>query len=108
MENLFLDIIISFLNLAKPVVSAFAPLITGLVLAYLLNPAVAWFETSLRSRGAAVLVTFIIVAAMLSGLIYGFIVLILGALPQGSPGAIISTVRDYFINAMNAAENFME
>ena len=108
MENLFLDIIISFLNLAKPVFSALAPLITGLVLAYLLNPAVAWFEPRLRSRGAAVLITFVIVAATLSGLIYGFIVLILGALPQGSPGAIISTVRDYFINAMNAAENFME
>lgn len=108
MENLFLDLITSLLNLAKPVISAFSPLITGLILAYILNPAVVWFEGRLKSRGAAVLITFITVAAILSGLIYGFIVLIVGALPQGSPAAIIAAVGEYFSSAIDTAGSFLE
>ena len=106
MENLFLDIVISLLNLVRPVISAFSPLITGLVLAYLLNPVVVWFEVRMRSRKLAVLITLLLFFAALTGLLYGFIVLIIGALPSDL-SATAEMVREYFEGAMETAQNFI-
>lgn len=107
MDNLFLDLTTSLLNLIKPLLAALSPLIIGLVLAYLLNTPVSWLESKIKSRGISILITYLVVAAILCGMIYGFVILIIGALPQGGLVTTVQLVKDYFYDAMTSANSFI-
>lgn len=107
MDNLFIDLTTSLLNLIRPLIAALSPLITGLIIAYLLNPVVSWFEKKLHSRGFSILITYILAAASAAALVCGFVVLIIGALPKGGPGLTLQLIKDYFSEALSAAENFL-
>ena len=105
MENLFIDLGVGLWKLVSPVLTALSPLLIGLVLAYLLNPAVEWFGRRM-GRGPAVLLTYLLLFSALGGLLYGFIVLILGALPTGDLRETAEIVRTYFEEACNTASAF--
>ena len=107
MDNLFLDLTTSLLNLIKPLFSALSPLITGLIIAYLLNPVVNWFEKKLRSRGLAILITYVLAIASVATLLYGFVVLIAGALPQGGLSSTLQLIKNYFSEAMTSVSFFL-
>jgi len=106
MENLFFDLTISIFNLIKPVLSALAPLLTGLTLAYLLNPVVIWFERKVKSRSLAILAAYAVVAALICILIYAFILLITGTMPR-NPGITLQIIKDYFENATSSLSSFI-
>lgn len=106
MENLFLDLTISLVNLIRPVISALSPLITGLTLAYLLSPVVNWLEEKIKSRTLAILATYIIVFSLLGAMVYAFIILITGALPR-DPAATLETVKEYFENASDSVSGYI-
>ena len=103
MNNMFSELATALLSVIKPISAALAPLIAGLVIAYLLNPLVIWFESKLKSRGLAIAATYTITISAVCTILCAFIILILGALPQGSPYATLQLVRTYFDDAMNAA-----
>ena len=68
--------------------SVLTPLLIGLVIAYLLHPMVNWLTRKIHHRGCAIFLTYLSTAVFLGALICGFVILILGALPQGSPREI--------------------
>ena len=105
MENLFIDLGAGLWKLVSPVLTALSPLLIGLVLAYLLNPAVEWLGKRM-GRGPAILLTYLLLFSALSGLLYGFIVLILGALPTGGLRETADMVRIYFEEAYETAAAF--
>ncbi len=107
MENLFFELTTSLVNLVKPVISALSPLITGLILTYLLSPAVKWSEGKLKSRKLAILVTYICTFAAACVLICGFVILIAGALPQGGITETISLIESYFQSAMEMVNKYL-
>ncbi len=107
MDNLFFDLITSLSRLVAPVFSALSPLIIGLILAYLLNPAVSWFESKIKSRVLAILITYVLVIGALAALIYGFVALIVGALPSGGIDYTLQLVRAYFDDAISAINDFL-
>lgn len=106
MDNLLFEIGRSAAALLAVAVKALSPLIIGLVIAYLLCPAVNWFEKRIKSRGLSIFITYGLTAAGLSGLLYGFTVLILGTLPSGGPEATIRLVSAYFEDAVSAVRDF--
>ena len=85
---------------------ALSPLIIGLIIAYLLNPVVSWFEERIKSRGFSIFITYGLAAAGLFGLFYGFVVLIVGALPSGGLGYTAELVAAYFEDAVSAVSDF--
>jgi len=98
MNDLFFELTNSLANLIRPLFTAFSPLITGLILAYLMYPVVNWFEIRLKSRGTAILITYVLVISAICGLIYAFVVLITGTLPNDFQ-TTIQTIRSYFDEA---------
>ena len=107
MNNFLIELAALFMKILGTAAKALSPLIIGLILAYLLNPAVSWFEKRLKSRGLSIFITFLLAAGAVLGLIYGFIVLILGALPSGGLQGTFETVRNYFEDAVSAVNDFM-
>ncbi|MBQ4649528.1 MAG: AI-2E family transporter [Firmicutes bacterium] len=107
MDNIFLDLTTALINLIRPLFSAFSPLITGLIIAYLLNPVVSWFEKRLHSRGFSILITYILSALSVTAILCGFVILIIGALPQGGINTTLHLIRKYFADAMAAVADFV-
>ena len=87
---------------------ALSPLIIGLIIAYLLNPAVSWFEGRLKSRTLSIFITYAFTAAGISGLFYGFVVLILGALPSGGLNSTLDLITAYFEDAVSYVSDFAQ
>ncbi|MGN1414233.1 MAG: AI-2E family transporter [Anaerovoracaceae bacterium] len=106
MENFFIDLAAGLWTLISPLLTALSPLLTGLILAYLLSPAVEWFGKR-TGRKLAILLTYLILLTALIGLLYGFIVLILGALPTGGIRETAEIVRIYFEEAYETAAAFV-
>lgn len=106
MDNFLFEIARGAAALLGAVVKALSPLIISLVIAYLLNPMVSGFERRIKSRGLAIFITYGLVIAGLSGLFYGFVVLIVGALPSGGLDATIALVSAYFEDAVSAISEF--
>lgn len=106
MENIFVDLLQAMWELILPVLKALSPLFTGLLLAYLLNPAVSWLHRRM-GYGPAIFFTYLAVFTALAAMIYGFIILILGSLPTGSLSETADMVRVYFAEAYQTAASFV-
>ena len=106
MQNFFLDATDFLIGLIRGLLSLLSPCFIALVLAYLLNPAVTWFAAKCKSRILAIAVTYLLASAAVCGLVCGFVVLIIGTLPKGSPADIVQQVFAYFENAYRAADAF--
>ena len=106
-ENFLQAILQSIAWLLTRLLSVLTPLFIGLAIAYLLHPAVDWLTQKLRRRGLAILLTYLLAACFLGGLICGFVILILGALPQGSPREITTQIFAYFESAYQAADAYL-
>lgn len=105
MENFIIDLEAGLWKLVSPVLTALSPLLIGLILAYLLNPAVECLKKRM-GRGLAILLTYLFFFSAVIGFLYGFIVLILGALPTGDLRETTEIVRTYFEEAYNTASAF--
>ena len=106
-ENFLQAILQSIAWLLTRLLSVLTPLFIGLAIAYLLHPAVDWLTQKLRRRGLAILLTYLLAACFLGGLICGFVILILGALPQGSPREITTQIFAYFESAYQATDAYL-
>ncbi len=106
-ENFLQAILQSIAWLLTRLLSVLTPLFIGLAIAYLLHPAVDWLTQKLRRRGLAILLTYLLAACFLGSLICGFVILILGALPQGSPREITTQIFAYFESAYQAADAYL-
>lgn len=106
-ENFLQAILQSIAWLLTRLLSVLTPLFIGLAIAYLLHSAVDWLTQKLRRRGLAILLTYLLAACFLGGLICGFVILILGALPQGSPREITTQIFAYFESAYQAADAYL-
>lgn len=106
-ENFLQAILQSIAWLLTRLLSILTSLFIGLAIAYLLHPAVDWLTQKLRRRGLAILLTYLLAACFLGGLICGFVILILGALPQGSPREITTQIFAYFESAYQAADAYL-
>ena len=106
MDNFIFETGRAAAELSGVVFKAFSPLIIGLIIAYLLNPAVNWFEERLKSRALSILISYCLTSACLAGLLYGFVVLILGALPSGGLESTADLVSAYFEDAISAISSF--
>ena len=93
MDNLFADLTSSLWHLVQPVLAASAPFLTGIFLAWILNPAVEQLSPKLGT-GRAILVTYTLLFAALAALASGFAVLILGALPTDGIESTVQLVMD--------------
>ena len=106
-ENFLQAILQRIAWLLTRLLSVLPPLFIGLAIASLLHPAVDWLTQKLRRRGLAILLTYLLAACFLGGLICGFVILILGALPQGSPREITTQIFAYFESAYQAADAYL-
>ena len=106
MQNFFLDAVDFLTGLLSGLLSLLSPCFIALVLAYLLNPAVTWFAEKCKSRVLAIAVTYLLATAAVCGLVCGFVVLIIGTLPKGSPIDIVQQILSYFESAYRAADAF--
>ncbi|CDA92191.1 membrane protein putative [Firmicutes bacterium CAG:238] len=106
MQNLFIDLAQASASMLGYVLKVLMPLIIGLVLAYLFSAPAAWLEKKVKSRSIAILLTYIGAAACLSALIYGFIVLIAGALPRGNLSDTLNLIKNYCEGAADAIVSF--
>ena len=106
MDNFLFEMASAIAGLLGTFAKALSPLIIGLIIAYLLHPVVSWFEESIKSRGFSIFITYGLAAAGLFGLFYGFVVLIVGALPSGGLGYTAELVAAYFEDAVSAVSDF--
>lgn len=106
MDNFLFEMASAIAGLLGTFAKALSPLIIGLIIAYLLNPVVSWFEERIKSRGFSIFITYGLAAAGLFGLFYGFVVLIVGALPSGGLGYTAELVAAYFEDAVSAVSYF--
>lgn len=106
MDNFLFEMASAIARLLGTFAKALSPLIIGLIIAYLLNPVVSWFEERIKSRGFSIFITYGLAAAGLFGLFYGFVVLIVGALPSGGLGYTAELVAAYFEDAVSAVSDF--
>ena len=107
MDNFFFDLIQSLWSMLSSILSVLSPLWSGLILAYLLNPLMVFFQKRIKSRGLSILLTYVVVLFAIAFLLYGFLVLILGNLPKGDPQKVFSVVLDYFENAIATVNDFI-
>ncbi len=106
MDNFLFEMASAIAELLGTFAKALSPLIIGLIIAYLLNPVVSWFEERIKSRGFSIFITYGLVSAGLFGLFYGFVVLIVGALPSGGLSYTTELVAAYFEDAVSAVSDF--
>ena len=106
MDNFLFEMASAIAGLLGTFAKALSPLIIGLIIAYLLNPVVSWFEERIKSRGFSIFITYGLAAAGLFGLFYGFVVIIVGALPSGGLGYTAELVAAYFEDAVSAVSDF--
>ena len=109
MENFFLEIFAGIWQVIAAVLRAFSPLIIGLVLAYLFNAPTEWLrkkffvrsqelltEESPKGRIPAIIMSYTLAAVLLILIVYAFLILILGALPEGGFYHTLQQVYNYF------------
>lgn len=121
MENLFIDIFAAFWRLLSVLIRAFSPLIIGLVLAYLLNTPTEWIRTKLfaggdelllsqrpRGRTVSIAITYLLAILTVSMMLYAFLILILGSLPEDNLYETVLSVSDYFDSVSSAIRIFIE
>lgn len=106
MENIFVDLTAALWKIIRPILTAMSPLLIGLVLAYLLHPAVDFLRKKIGTVWA-IFVTYLCLFVVLISLAGGFVVLILGALPTGSWQETLSLVIAYFEDAYRSALSFV-
>ena len=106
MDNLFTDLISSLWHLLRPVLAAGSPLFIGIIIAWLLNPAVDRL-TSKLGTGRAILATYVLLFAALAAFAASFTVLILGSLPTEGIEATLLLILDYFRQAYDSAASFL-
>ncbi len=120
MDYFLVDIFSAIWKAAGTLLRVLSPLLTGLVLAYLLSPAVEWvrciiskspaenlpYETP-RGRIPAIFITYASVLFLLLALIYAFVILILGALPSGGIKETAQSVYDYFRSSFESMTKFL-
>lgn len=106
MNTLFTDLAAALWQLIHPVLSAASPLLTGTVLAWILNPVVDKLSRRF-SRGQSILITYAVVFLSLTAFVSGFVILILGALPTGSFESTLNLILDYFRQAYDEASGFL-
>ena len=105
MGNIFADAAAFLYQPVKAVLGAFTPIFIGLMLSYILNPAVDWLCRYMK-RGWAILVTYLSVLFCIAGLTYGFVVLIIGSLPSGGISETVNLVYNYFVQSAEAVTGF--
>ena len=106
-ENILFEFAGALVSLSGAVLKLLLPLLIGLILAYLLNGPVTWLEKKIKSRMIAILLTYIAVGAALAALMYGFIILIIGALPKGNPAETLAFIENYYTNAVHSVYDFL-
>lgn len=102
MESFFVDFGRMLAAFAGRVLRVFLPAIIGLLLAYLLNGPVSYLEKRLKSRGLAIFLTYVCAFSALGALIYGFLILIIGAFPKGSFMETIEYIKNYCGEAIDS------
>jgi len=120
MENFLIEIFSGVWQLAAAVLRAFSPLIIGLVLAYLFNGPTEWIrkklfaqtdelllEQSPKGRIPSIIISYSMAAVMLGLVIYAFLILILGALPEGGFYSTLQQVYEYFDSASDDIKSFL-
>ena len=106
MENIFYDLTSALWQLIQPLLTALSPLLLGIALAWILNPAAERLTPALGA-GRAILATYLLLFAFLASLTAGFVILILGALPTGGMESTIRLILDYFRQAYDTAADFL-
>lgn len=89
-------------------IKAFFPLVIGLILAYILNGPVEYVSSKLnkapnpnlgfegpKERLFAIIITYISASLLLVAIVYAFIILMLGTLPEGDILTIMQEIYDY-------------
>lgn len=107
MDNVFYEFTKYSAYVLSLILGALMPLIWGLVISYLLSPLASWFEEKLHSRKLALLMTYLLVLLSVSAVIYGFIVLIIGALPSGNIASVTEEIKNYFVDAFASAKSII-
>ena len=120
MENFLAEIFAGVWQVAAAVLKAFSPLITGLILAYLFNGPTEWIrkklfvrseeiltEQSPRGRVPSIIISYTLAALLFILVVYAFLILILGAFPEGGFYGTLRSVYDYFESAAADIKNFM-
>ena len=105
--NFFISVLNDIFQIIKIILGIFLPLLIGLIIAYLLNPVASFFEGKIKSRIFSIVITYVLVFAGICGLLYGFIVLIIGALPKGDPADTVSAITDYFEDSFDSIDRFL-
>lgn len=106
MEHIFQELTSAIWHLIRYLSAAFSPLIIGLVLAYLLYPAVRWLQGRF-STGTAIAITYFSFFLSLAALTGGFVVLIVGTIPTGGISETLHQVSRYFEEAYASASGFL-
>lgn len=109
MSNVFFDLGSQLWQILEIVLEAFSSLIIGLILAYILNGPVEWVRTRIfrteksdsyilepKGRVTAIIITYLILFLFFFGIVYAFLILILGALPSGNLYDTLRQVYSYF------------
>lgn len=119
MYNFFIDFFSSLWAVLAATLRAAAPLIIGLVLAYLMNTPVEWVRSKIsgpqyilssqspKGRGYAILITYAAVSLIIIAILYAFSVLILGALPSGGINDTVSKISEYFTSSLDSIGEFI-
>lgn len=120
MENFFVEIFAGLWQMVATVLKAFSPLIIGLILAYLFNGPSEWIrrklfsqeeeilsEDSPRGRILSIIISYTMAALVLGLVIYAFLILILGALPEGGFYSTLQQVYEYFDSASKDIKSFI-
>ena len=109
MSNVIFDLGAQLWQIIELVLKAFSSLLIGLALAYILNGPVERiriiltrnksFDTYIsdaKGRVAAIILTYLALFVFFSGIVYAFLILILGTLPSGSLYDTLRQVSSYF------------
>ena len=102
MESFFVGLWQGLMAFMGRVLKVLLPVIIGLMLAYLLNGPVSYLEKRLKSRGLAIFLTYVCAFSALGALVYGFLILIVGAFPSGSFTETILYIKRYCGEAIDS------
>lgn len=121
MENFFIEIFSGLWQVVAVILRAFSPLIIGLVLAYLFNGPTEWLRKkffiktdepltadSPKGRIPSIIMSYTLAALILGLVIYAFLILILGAFPDGGFYYTLKQVYEYFDSASEDIKSFIE
>ena len=102
MESFFVGLWQGLMAFMGRVLKVFLPVIIGLMLAYLLNGPVSYLEKRLKSRGLAILLTYLCTFGAIGALLCGFLILIVGSFPSGSFTETTIYIKSYCGEAIDS------